>query len=362
MRIIKNCLDDPARCPKLLDEIEFILRLPNDLKWRFPQIQGYSLDPPRVTLEHYPYPSLRSAIFAQQLSTQATLSCLEAVLDFVINDLFFLRHSPASQRVRRELLETVHIRRAEERMEETRTALQAMREPPGLSPRKEYLAVCLENLLAADFVVVNDSRLLNLRQCLNKIMGSRHLSSSLVGKELGVIHGDLHLENILANPADPSDFILLDPRGFRALGDLAYDLGKLLHSVSGLYDFIHQGFFDLEVIPDNASELRIYFSTKRVAQVSEAVSGGGSGAGLERVFGLGYATQVFQEIHEKLPALLMKHELVHSDSTWRMRSRFAEAMHFCTMVPFHCSQSLARGIVLYVKGLELLNKFLMEYA
>jgi len=67
-----------------------------------------------------------------------------------------------------------------------------------------------------------------------------HIASYLMHTEVGVLgetHGDLHLENIILQGDDGSRFFLVDPNG--GIGPIPiYDLGKLAHSVDGLYDLI----------------------------------------------------------------------------------------------------------------------------
>ncbi|GAI61497.1 unnamed protein product, partial [marine sediment metagenome] len=58
-------------------------------------------------------------------------------------------------------------------------------------------------------------------------------------------HGDLHFANILVS--HDYDFMLVDPRGDLEPWDIAYDIGKLIHSCHGLYDFLHTDQFDLKM-------------------------------------------------------------------------------------------------------------------
>ncbi len=66
----------------------------------------------------------------------------------------------------------------------------------------------------------------------------------------GILHGDLCLSNILfdsrSNRIKVVDPRGLDAKGFECIsGDLRYDLGKLSHSIIGLYDHIITGAFTL---------------------------------------------------------------------------------------------------------------------
>ena len=59
-----------------------------------------------------------------------------------------------------------------------------------------------------------------------------------------------------------------------------------------------------------------------------------------------------------------------------MRAEFAEAVHFCTMAPFHlpnpdpqqvdrlkesAAKAVEKALVLYVRGVQLLNDFVDRY-
>ncbi len=70
------------------------------------------------------------------------------------------------------------------------------------------------------------------------------------------IHGDFCFSNILFD-FRAGRLKLIDPRGLDAqgnttsFGDMRYEIGKLTHSVLGLYDFIVAGFFTLAVEGEN---------------------------------------------------------------------------------------------------------------
>ena len=88
---------------------------------------------------------------------------------------------------------------------------------------------------------------------------------SMVGKvkedlRKTVSHGDLCFSNILYSP-DASLLRLIDPKG--ALGeeelysDPLYDIAKLSHSVSGRYDFMNSGLYEIDIEEDMKLKLRI---------------------------------------------------------------------------------------------------------
>jgi hypothetical protein len=49
------------------------------------------------------------------------------------------------------------------------------------------------------------------------------------------------------------------------------------------------------------------------------------------------------------------------DPTWRLRSHFNEALHFCTMGKFHVRESVSRATAIHLRGVELMNAFAEDY-
>lgn len=72
-------------------------------------------------------------------------------------------------------------------------------------------------------------------------------SGQIIRPDLGLLgktHGDLHLENILINKQGL--ILLVDPNAI--IGSIPiYDLGKLSHSIFGLYDLVHTANFKLDI-------------------------------------------------------------------------------------------------------------------
>lgn len=109
------------------------------------------------------------------------------------------------------------------------------------------------NLVDFDSVnFLNGHQLESFRDILEK--SSRDLN--YIEEELGFIHGDLCLSNILYDSR--LDVIkLIDPRGLDAdgecmiFGSLLYDFAKLSHSIIGLYDYIVAEQFELSESHNN---------------------------------------------------------------------------------------------------------------
>ncbi|GJG88434.1 hypothetical protein tb265_36150 [Gemmatimonadetes bacterium T265] len=140
---------------------------------------------------------------------------------------------------------------------------------------------------------------------------------------VSVIHGDFCFSNILFD-LNNQIVRLIDPRGsFGApgiYGDARYDVAKLRHSVSGLYDFVMADLFDLSV-DDEGFQADVYADNRTVAIAQE----------FDRmVAALGY------DVNE---------------------IRLIEGLLFVSMVPYHRGHP-HRQQMLYLTGLSLLNDVL----
>jgi len=145
---------------------------------------------------------------------------------------------------------------------------------PKYSALKDSLFVTKTRLRVEDFFennivdfdsvnFLNGNQLTSFRDILEN--SSRDLKN--IDEELGFIHGDLCLSNILYDSR--LDVIkLIDPRGLDAdgesmvFGSLLYDFAKLSHSILGLYDYIVAGQFKL-VESDNNFEFSIHNSEEK---------------------------------------------------------------------------------------------------
>jgi thiamine kinase-like enzyme len=177
--------------------------------------------------------------------------------------------------------------------------------------------------------------------------------------DLRLIHGDLHFDNILIDPFDLSSPVdkLIDPGDFFYKGgDVAYDLGKLMHSFNGFYDFIHEGLYDLHCVDSN----KVLECTLRIIGnehiFKEPIGTGGSGAEVEGFSPL-YGGEIvnYLYIREHNSAIV---ENVFSDFDWPnllKRARYNEAIHFLTMAPFHIRRDPRRTLAIYLTGLVLMK-------
>ena len=76
------------------------------------------------------------------------------------------------------------------------------------------------------------------------------------------------------------------------------------------------------------------------------------------------AVNEYRKIHYTLPEMLKDFVPLNKlDPDWEMRTLFTEAVHFCTLMPFHLrgDGKEERAIALYLTGVKILNEFCQKY-
>lgn len=213
---------------KFIDEINFVRLLPPDLAVLFPRIIDYSTDwdEPYITLEYYGYPSL-AEVFVFENVDPGIWEQIFVHLREIITTGFMRRSRPLSH-------EDLH----EMYVGKTRTRLENLRASSELLSIVEHDGP----------ITINGREMENLPGMWKKLEGEvDRLAENVQGN---VIHGDMCFSNILY---DMRSRIckLIDPRGSFGsaglYGDSRYDVAKLFHSVYGLYDFITNDLFRVEV-------------------------------------------------------------------------------------------------------------------
>lgn len=308
---------------KLVNEINWILNLPEDTKKYFPSIIKYNLnsDPVYVEMEKYPMKSLRRSLMDGDIGAEKALEILKNIFDFAFEKLYTKNIKETPEKI----FEDIYFKRVEDRL---------------IDASKK--AKIFSDIVNAENVIINGRRIPNMRKLLSTLKNNKQFIKSVTPPVIRLVHGDLHLDNILVDKNDPSNFVLIDPRGkmYNDLveGDYAYDLGKIWHSLSGLYDFLHEGQFTLDFSiqgKDLLSEFRI---TPHPALAE------------------------YKKIFMKLPDLLYNYDIIKKDPYWSTRTMFNEVIHFCSMAPFHVRglEKEDRAIAMYLRGMMLLDKFLNE--
>jgi hypothetical protein len=288
---------------KLIDEINYVRLLPNDVGVLFPRLLDFSTDwhDPFVTMEYYGYPSLSEVFVYEGVDAGIWERLFEHLLAVI--ERGFLRHEhPLAAGALSEMC-----------VGKTKQRLAALTK--GAAP-----AELLRLIGTDDDVVVNGRRLQPLARLWPKL---EEAVAALEKSGRGtIIHGDLCFSNILYDLR--SRIVkLVDPRGsFGAqgiYGDIRYDIAKLYHSVAGLYDFIVNDLFHIDVV-ENVVHLDIRGRPQH-AEIRER---------FERVFFSRFA----------------RNEIV-----------LLTGLLFVSMPPLH-ADAPRRQIAMYVRGLELLNEAL----
>lgn len=141
-------------------------------------------------------------------------------------------------------------------------------------------------------------------------------------KEMCFMHGDLCLSNILFDPISRV-FKFIDPRGSFGKasihGDIKYDVAKLRHSFSGLYDFIVSDHFELK----EASKYDYVFNN-HIEEYHKTIAG-------------------YFDVELKN----RKYDLE--------KIKLIEALLFLSMVPLH-QDSPTRQKAMYLTGIKLINE------
>lgn len=183
--------------------------------------------------------------------------------------------------------------------------------------------------------------------------------------DIRLIHGDLHFDNILVDAFDLSHPIdrLIDPGDFfQKGGDVSYDLGKLMHSFNGLYDFIHEGLYKLywdELMSGNNKVLKCNFHIIADEHIfKKPIGSGGSGANVDRFSPL-YGGEIVNYLYIKEQNDRIVKEIFTGFNCDKLiqRARFNEAMHFLTMAPFHIKEDPKRTLAIVITGMILMWKW-----
>ncbi len=189
---------------------------------------------------------------------------------------------------------------------------------------KSYLSKKEFSPLVSGEVFINGTQVPNLtdaQQVVKEIVLSQDFLS---GYKPSILHGDLCFSNILYD-SRLDKITLIDPRGSFGtpgiFGDLRYDLGKLLHSSTGRYDFLSNGHFELG-------------STGNEFTLNELID-------LRQV-----------EVGEFMTNLIRDYA---GPAFWQIE--FVAALLFLSMVPLHMDKPKSQ-VAFVLRGLELLQKAL----
>lgn len=230
-----------------------------------------------------------------------------------------------------------------------------------ISPSFQSQRGALTQVLEAKRLRIRGKNLKPPLDILKAFLKNKDGKRRFLPEKIGRIHGDLHFDNILVGPEVPEKpFIkLIDPRGFRKGADFAYDIGKLLHSCHGKYDMIDDGHYSIQDksgLVSTRSGTRTVSGLEKVEWVQETQGGGSRdtvtsyGKKIKEEHYLAFDRIEAWLVNDVLPALLPE------DPELKSRSYLNEALHFCTMGPFHLERNPLKALTLYVRGVQLINE------
>lgn len=288
---------------KLADELNWYHQLPDSLKVFTPRVFKKPIDNgvTEIVQEFYGYPNLAELFVFGDLNLALWKKALRQLVDVHRQFLRF----PCS-------LQTADL----EAMYRDKTfdRLHSLKGDP-----------TWKELLAQEQIVINGQDMKNLPS----LSGSLHkaIEGLLKNQKGSVIHGDYCFSNILYD-LQTQIIRLIDPRGSFGqkgiYGDPRYDMAKLRHSVSGLYDFILADLFRIEREPGSFVFRFEVFRNDNQEALAAYLD--------ELIVGLGYQLQ----------------EII-----------LIEALLFLSMVPYHSGKP-ERQLAMYLSGIQQLNKLINE--
>lgn len=197
----------------------------------------------------------------------------------------------------------------------------------------------IRKLLCKSVIYINEKKLLNIPLALKELLKFESFFEEIKPKKLTLVHGDLHFQNIFVGPiSNDKNFLLADPSGDNKGSDYVYDLGKIWHSINGHYDLIHT---DLFYLNENSNEKKVSFKFE---------------------FNNKDLLKTYQEIKQYLIGYLPYKDKISKSKNWLLKVKFAETMHFCSVLPFHIinDEEERKAIALYLMATILINKLLED--
>jgi len=306
---------------KLKREIDWIKNLPDEISKYFPIVLEDYRDENNAwyDMPWYSNPTLRKNILTGVYDSRKSFDFLSSVLDLMFEKLYsqIINDSPEDTWIIKK-----HIFRVMQRLE--------------LSSKKSKV---LKGMLIEKFIYINGDKFLNIPYALNQLLKFAGFFSKIKPKFLTLVHGDLHFQNIFVGPLENGNkFLLADPSGDIEGSDLFYDLGKIWHSINGLYDLIHTDLFYLKQ-EVNHSKLLFNFEFNNVDLI-----------------------KTYKEIKNYLIRYLPTKERICLKEDWLLEVKFSETMHFCSVLPFHIvnDNEEKKAKALYLMATVLINNLLNE--
>jgi len=286
---------------KLQNELDWYLSLPEPLQVLAPRILRHNQvnDQVQIVQEYYGYPTLAELYVYGNLESDLWEAILRKVMH--VHRAFQNYNGEIS-----------HDEIWEMYLGKTQRRLNA------LAAQDTYW----RDVLSWPCLEFNGQTLKNISLLLPALRGQAQALAE--SASVHIIHGDFCFSNILFD-INHQIIRLIDPRGYFGrkgiYGDPRYDVAKLRHSISGLYDFILAGLFTVEETSPGV------FSGKVFANQTQDV-----------------AARYFDS-------------LLIADGYSLAEIRLIEGLLFVSMLPYH-GEDRTRQKILYLRGLTLLNEVL----
>jgi thiamine kinase-like enzyme len=179
----------------------------------------------------------------------------------------------------------------------------------------------------SDTLVINGKEYKNLHIILNEISSNKNILKLLQPDCLFRSHGDFTFQNVLT---DGFETVIIDPRG-EGPDSIYYDISKIFQSCHGKYDLLYNGNYEFSF---NENQTNINFKILKHEEKFD---------------------RIFELVKELIP-----NYYVLNNNNWELITKFYEASHFISMVPFRLKENGAITIICYAIGIKLLNEFLEE--
>ena len=216
---------------KIINEFNWFNNLPNELAYYSPRVWDLDCDNASYKIEFIGAPTLQEKWVFGNLPDNFFLDTIKDIFN-LINKMRSHEYECALES-KKSILKKLYIEKTEHRLSDF---ISYSKFNPDIN------------------ITINDDKYPTLNEFKNEIFSELNNRIDNITKSgLDIMHGDLCFSNILLDNRSNS-IKIIDPRGSLVnndlsgnnMGDYAYDVLKMGHSLIGNYDFIVTGFYDLE--------------------------------------------------------------------------------------------------------------------
>lgn len=285
---------------KLLNEISWYQRIPDDLKYLLPQIFRRDLSPlhPSLDMEFCSFLPLNELYVFSNFDQYVWFGVFDAIKAAIKELQTYRNPEPAGEA---NALEYMYLTKTIERLDSIHDL----------------------GIATFDKLTVNNQTCYTLEQIIALLPQAIRDIGLYNSAPFSIIHGDLCCSNILFD-RKIGQVKLIDPRGrfgeYDIYGDPLYDIAKLSHSFLGDYDLILNNFCDIK--RDGHNITLTVFSPPNSAMIKKLFH--------TMLSDMGYIDEMYKKI------------------------RFIESLLFLSMVPLHSDNPKAQEVFL-LQGIKLFS-------